>query len=104
MATTKTITVQYKLRGDTLANLEAKNAIYAVNEPIVVLIPADTDAGTKAAILLKLGDGTTAFNDLPYITALAGDVPEWAKAATKPVYEAKEIKNKIGRASCRERV
>ena len=93
MATTKTIAVQYKLRGDTLANLKAKNAIYAVNEPIVVLIPADTDAGTKAAILLKLGDGTTAFNDLPYITALAGDVPEWAKAATKPVYEAKEIKN-----------
>lgn len=93
MATTKTMNVQYKLRGDTLANLEAKNAIYAVNEPIVVLIPADTDAGTKAATLLKLGDGTTAFNDLPYITALAGDVPEWAKAATKPVYEAKEIKN-----------
>lgn len=93
MATTKTIAVQYKLRGDTLANLESKNAIYAVNEPIVVLIPADTDAGTKAATLLKLGDGTTAFNDLPYITALAGDVPEWAKAATKPVYEAKEIKN-----------
>lgn len=93
MATTKTIAVQYKLRGDTLANLEAKNAIYAVNEPIVVLVPADTDAGTKAATLLKLGDGTTAFNDLPYITALAGDVPEWAKAATKPVYEAKEIKN-----------
>ena len=30
---------------------------------------------------------------MPYITALAGDVPEWAKAATKPVYEAKEIKN-----------
>ena len=93
MATTKTIAVQYKLRGDTLANLEAKNAIYAVNEPIVVLIPADTDAGTKAATLLKLGDGTTAFNDLHYITALAGDVPEWAKAATKPEYNATEIKN-----------
>lgn len=93
MATTKTIAVQYKLRGDTLANLEAKNAIYAVNEPIVVLVPADADAGTKAATLLKLGDGTTAFNDLPYITALAGDVPEWAKAATKPEYNANEIKN-----------
>ena len=93
MATTKTIAVQYKLRGDTLANLEAKNAIYGVNEPIVVLVPADADAGTKAATLLKLGDGTTAFNGLPYITALAGDVPEWAKAATKPEYEAKEIKN-----------
>ena len=93
MATTKTINVQYKLRGDTLANLEAANKVYGVNEPIVVLVPADTDAGTKAATLLKLGDGTTAFNDLPYITALAGDVPEWAKAATKPEYDATEIKN-----------
>ena len=79
MATTKTINVQYKLRGDTLANLEAKNAVYAVNEPIVVLIPADADNGTKAATLLKMGDGTTVFKDLPYITALAGDVPEWAR-------------------------
>lgn len=93
MATTKTINVQYKLRGDTLANLEAKNAVYAVNEPIVVLIPADADNGTKAATLLKMGDGTTAFKDLPYITALAGDVPEWAKAETKPEYTAEEIKN-----------
>lgn len=93
MATTKTITVQYKLRGDALANLEAKNAVYGVNEPVVVLVPADADAGTKAATLLKLGDGTTAFNDLPYVTALAGDVPEWAKAATKPEYTASEIKN-----------
>ena len=83
MATTKTMNVQYKLRGDTLANLEAKNTVYGANEPIVVLVPADTDAGTKAATLLKLGDGTTAFNDLPYITALAGDVSEWAKAAPK---------------------
>lgn len=93
MATTKTITVQYKLRGDALANLEAKNAVYGVNEPVVVLVPADADAGTKAATLLKLGDGTTAFNDLPYVTALAGDVPEWAKAATKPEYTASEIQN-----------
>lgn len=93
MATTKTITVQYKLRGDALANLEAKNAVYGVNEPVVVLVPADADAGTKAATLLKLGNGTTAFNDLPYVTALAGDVPEWAKAATKPEYTASEIKN-----------
>lgn len=89
----KTINVQYKLRGDTLANLEAANKVYGVNEPIVVLVPADTDSGTKAATLLKLGDGTTAFNDLPYITALAGDVPDWAKAATKPEYAANEIKN-----------
>lgn len=89
----KTISVQYKFRGDSLANLEAKNAVYGVNEPVVVAIPADAEAGTEAATLLKLGDGVTAFNDLPYVTALAGDVPEWAKAATKPEYAASEIKN-----------
>lgn len=89
----KTISVLYKFRGDFLANLAAKNAVYGENEPIVVVIPADAEAETKAATLLKLGDGTTAFNDLPYITALAGDVPEWAKAATKPEYTASEIKN-----------
>ena len=89
----RNINVQYKLRGDTLANLEAKNAVYADREPVIVTIPADAENGVKAAILLKIGDGTTVFNDLPYITALAGDVPEWAKAATKPEYEAKEIKN-----------
>lgn len=89
----KTINVQYKFRGDSLANLETKNAVYGVNEPIVVVIPADADAGTSAAVLLKLGDGVTAFKELPYITALAGDVPEWAKANTKPEYKAEEIKN-----------
>lgn len=89
----KTINVQYKLRGDTLSALTAKNAVYGVNEPIIVMIPADADAGTQAAVLLKMGDGTTAFSDLPYLTAIAGDVPDWAKADTKPEYTAAEIKN-----------
>lgn len=86
----RTINVQYKLRGDTLANLEAKNAVYADREPVIVVTPAGTDSGKKA-ILLKIGDGVTAFKDLPYVTALAGDVAEWAKAATKPTYAASEI-------------
>ena len=89
----RTINVQYKLRGDTLANLKAKNAVYADREPVIVAVPADVENNVKAAILLKIGDGTTAFNDLPYVTALAGDVPEWAKAATKPEYSAKKKKN-----------
>lgn len=87
------INVQYKLRGDILANLEAKNAVYADREPVIVVIPADETNGVKAATLLKMGDGVTAFKNLPYVTALAGDVPEWAKATTKPEYNASEIKN-----------
>ena len=33
----RNINVQYKLRGDTLANLEAKNAVYADREPVMVM-------------------------------------------------------------------
>lgn len=87
----KTINVQYKLRGDTLANLEAANKVYGVFEPVVVNIPADAAKDVKAATLLKLGDGVTAFKNLPYVTALAGDVPAWAKDESKPVYSANEI-------------
>lgn len=85
------VNVQYKLRGDTLANLEAKNAVYADREPIIVQIPADAEKNVEAAILLKIGDGSTAFKSLPYVTALAGNVPDWAMAASKPSYSASEI-------------
>ncbi len=91
MATNKTINVQYKLRGDTLENLEAKNAVYGMHEPIIVNIPKDSEKGIPAATLLKMGDGVTSFNDLPYVTALAGDVPDWAKQENKPTYTAEEI-------------
>lgn len=87
----KTLSVLYKLRGDTLENLQSKNAVYGVNEPIVVHVAAEDDG--EDSVLLKMGDGSTNFNDLPYLTALAGDVPEWAKADTKPEYAASEIKN-----------
>ncbi len=92
MANTKTINVQYKLRGDTLAKLSAKNAVYGVNEPVVVVVPADSNTGlNEPAVLLKIGDGKTTFNNLEYVSARAADVAAWAKDATKPVYTAAEI-------------
>ena len=39
----------------------------------------------------KVGDGTTAFENLPWVQAKAADVYEWAKAANKPTYSASEI-------------
>lgn len=86
------IHVQYKLCGNTLANLSAKNAVYGVNEPVVVVIPADISTGlNEPAVLMKIGDGETAFNDLEYVSARAADVAKWAKAAMKPTYSASEI-------------
>lgn len=84
--------VLYKLRGDTLSNWSTKNPVLAEREPAIVIIPADSNSGlNEPAVLLKIGDGTTAFNDLGYVSAIAGDVPAWAKEATKPTYNADEI-------------
>ena len=42
-------------------------------------------------IVLKVGDGTSPYNKLKFVSALAADVHEWAKEKTKPVYDASEI-------------
>ena len=92
MAERNIMNVLYKLRGDTLSNWSTKNPVLAEREPAIVIIPADSNSGlNEPAVLLKIGDGTTAFNDLGYLSAIAGDVPAWAKAATKPTYDADEI-------------
>lgn len=92
MAERNIMNVLYKLRGDTLNNWSTKNPVLAEREPAIVMIPADSGSGlNEPAVLLKIGDGTTAFNDLGYVSAIAGDVPAWAKEATKPVYGADEI-------------
>lgn len=69
---TRNINVQYLLRGDTLANLTSANKVYGNREPVIVFVPAD--GSNPAKTLLKIGDGTTAFNSLPYISALSNDV------------------------------
>lgn len=92
MAERNIMNVLYKLRGDTLSNWSTKNPVLAEREPAIVMIPADSGSGlNEPAVLLKIGDGTTAFNDLGYVSAIAGDVPAWAKEATKPTYNADEI-------------
>lgn len=42
-------------------------------------------------ILLKVGDGTSKYSALPFVSARAADVYGWAKAANKPTYTADEI-------------
>lgn len=42
-------------------------------------------------VMMKVGDGTTPFASLKWLSARAADVEEWAKAETKPVYSAQEI-------------
>ena len=87
-----------KLRYDTLANWTSVNPTLALGEVGVVAIPTEstTTVGqvTKPAILFKVGDGETAWADLPYASGLAADVYSWAKAASKPSYKWSEINEK----------
>ena len=59
-------------------------------EPIT--IPLGKDGATETAVLMKVGDGQTAYENLEYTAARAADVYDWAKAANKPEYQASEIK------------
>lgn len=88
----RTINSVFQLRGDTLAQWKAKNPVLKDREVVIVVIPAGSESGlNEPAVLLKVGDGETAFNSLGYVSAIAGDVSAWAKAATKPTYDASEI-------------
>lgn len=88
----RTINSVFQLRGDTLANWNEKNPVLKDREVGIVVIPAGSESGlNEPAVLLKVGDGTTAFKSLGYVSAIAGDVKAWAKADTKPSYNADEI-------------
>ena len=88
----KTLNVKLLLRGDEYSTWTTQNPVLMENEAAVVVIPADTGvAQSEPAVMLKVGDGTTAFNSLEFVSAKAADVYSWAKAATKPTYQANEI-------------
>ena len=43
--------------------------------------------------LIKIGDGTSTWGELNFLGGISADVYAWAKAATKPTYDASEIQN-----------
>lgn len=88
----KTFETRIQLKYDSYANWTANNPTPLSGEVCIVVIPAETGAVVqKPSILFKVGDGSTAFNSLPYVSAVAADVYDWAKAAAKPSYTADEI-------------
>ena len=77
-----------------------RGEVCVVEVPKTNLEPEITETGAvdskannveKPAILFKVGDGETSFDKLPWASGLAADVYAWAKAETKPSYEANEI-------------
>ena len=87
-----TLNTRIQLKYDTYTNWHTNNPVLMAGELAIAEIPADTGAvPNEPAYLLKVGNGTDHFNDLDWISGKAADVYAWAKAATKPTYQASEI-------------
>lgn len=88
----KVFQTRIQLKYDTYANWSANNPILKAGEMAIATVAAGEQSMTNLPnIVLKVGDGTSHYNDLKFVSALAADVHEWAKANTKPVYDASEI-------------
>ena len=87
-----TFNTRIQLKYDTYTNWHNNNPVLMAGELAIAEIPADTGTvPNEPAYLLKVGNGTDHFNDLDWISGKAADVYAWAKAATKPTYQASEI-------------
>ena len=89
---TKDLKARLKLKYDLYANWIANDPVLLAGEAAIAVVPADTNAVVQEpCVLIKIGDGTKKFSQLPFVSGIAADVYNWAKAATKPTYTAEEI-------------
>lgn len=81
------------LKYDTLANWQKSTIGLNKGEIAIAEIPtADPAAKQHPPVMFKVGiDGKKTFSELNWASALAADVYDWAKAATKPSYTATEV-------------
>lgn len=89
---TKDLKARLKLKYDLYANWIANDPVLLAGEAAIAVVPAETGAVVQEpCTLIKIGDGTKKFSQLPFVSGIAADVYTWAKAATKPSYTADEI-------------
>ena len=99
MADVKTLQTRLQLKYDSYTNWtdeskegQGANLVLLKGEIGICEIPSGNAAATTApTVLFKIGDGTKAFKDLKWASALAADVYAWAKA-DDVVLEGKSLK------------
>lgn len=90
----KTLKTRILLRYADIDAWKASSTVLKKGEVAIVTVPSEDVSGAsqhRPAVLMKVGDGVNTFNDLPWVQGIAADVYSWAKAATKPTYQASEI-------------
>lgn len=91
----KLIKTRLKLKYDTFTNWDKVKTTFVPlkGEVCLVEVPNVGDDGVQSApsVLMKVGDGTSTYGALEYISARAADVYSWAKASSKPAYTPTEV-------------
>ena len=91
--TNKVFQTRIQLKYDTYANWKDNNPVLKAGEMAIATVASGDrdDLHNLPNIILKVGDGTSHYNDLKFVSGLAADVHDWAKANAKPAYTANEI-------------
>lgn len=88
-----TFQTRIQLKYDTYANWTANNPVLLVGEMALATVASGDNGSFQNLpnVVAKIGDGSSHYNDLKFLSGLAADVYDWAKAAQKPTYAATEI-------------
>lgn len=89
MATKSFKNVRFQFKYDSLDNWNKNNPILKLGEIAIAYI--ESTETNQPQVLFKVGNNSSNFKNLPYVSAKAADVFSWAKAGTKPTYTADEI-------------
>lgn len=97
MADMHTLNTRIKLKYDTYANWIANDPVLLAGEVAIATVADNENNKTSTGfqnlpnVVIKVGDGSSKYSALKFVSALAADVHEWAKGAEKPKYKASEI-------------
>lgn len=97
MADFNTLNTRIKLKYDSYENWLSNDPVLLAGEVAIATIDSnDTNKNATGFqnlpnVVIKVGNGTAKYSELKFVSGLAADVYDWAKAATKPVYTANEI-------------
>lgn len=89
----KVFNTRIQLKIDTHENWVSNNPVLLNGEAAICRVSIKQDGTVNAvpSTLIKIGDGRTAYNDLPFISALSANSYAWSLQPTKPTYTAQEI-------------
>lgn len=89
----KILNTRIQLKYDTYENFTTNNPVLKAGEVAIATVPTGDSLQqvTPPAVVIKVGDGTSKYNSLPFASALAADVYAWAKKSSLAVSDVPNI-------------